>query len=361
MTLGAALIPSKMIAIHDSAGTYSERWISYCEAHGVAFRRINCLAPDIIGQSRDVAGVLWHWRHDDPTEKLFARHILAGFERQGVAVFPNLNTCAHYDDKVAQKYLLEAIGAPLVPTWTFFRREAAMEWIAGATWPKVFKLRCGAGSDAVRLVRDRAGAEALCCTAFARGFVSAGGYFSDAKTRLRKAKTWEQFWARVRRAPVAIARKLALRRETPRERGYVYFQEFLPCNAFDTRVTVIGDRAFGFIRRNRPDDFRASGSGNIVYDRKLVDARCVQIAFDVTRKLGGQSLAFDFLFDPSGTPMIGEISYCYMAAAVHACEGHWDSSGTWHDGRIWPEHAIIEDLLASIPTGSRVPLPKGAS
>src|SRR6185503_17089802 len=44
--------------------------------------------------------------------------------------------------------------------------------------------------------------------------------------------------------------------------GYILLQEFLSNNKFDTRVTVIGNRAFAYRRFNRPNDFRASGSGN---------------------------------------------------------------------------------------------------
>ena len=44
-------------------------------------------------------------------------------------------------------------------------------------------------------------------------------------------------------------------------KDYVYFQKFLPNNKYDIRIVVIGDRAFGFIRYNRENDFRASGSG----------------------------------------------------------------------------------------------------
>ena len=131
-----------------------------------------------------------------------------------------------------------------------------------------------------------------------------------------------------------------------RERGYIYFQEFLPDNAFDTRITIIGDRAFGFMRANRPNDFRASGSGSIVYEHEKIDKRCIEIAFRVADRIGTQSLAFDFLFNSQHEPMIGEISYCYMSSAVHACEGHWDHQGAWHPGHIWPEEAILEDMLA---------------
>ena len=69
----------------------------------------------------------------------------------------------------------------------------------------------------------------------------------------------------------------------------VLFQEFLPCNDFDTRITVIGNRAFGFRRFNRANDFRASGSGKIDYDPKNIAPEMVQLAFDVTRRLNVQS------------------------------------------------------------------------
>ncbi len=45
--------------------------------------------------------------------------------------------------------------------------------------------------------------------------------------------------------------------------------------------------------------------------------------------------------------MIGEISYAYSSSAVHACDGHWDSRGNWHEGHLWPEDAILEDLLTA--------------
>jgi len=134
----------------------------------------------------------------------------------------------------------------------------------------------------------------------------------------------------------------------PRQRDYIYFQEFLPGNAFDTRITVVGNRAFGFQRANRPNDFRASGSGKLVYDPAKVDKRCLAVAFEVADRIKSHSVAFDFLFSPQGHPMIGEISYCYMPQAIHACPGHWDSSLRWHEGHVWPQDAILDDLLLSV-------------
>jgi glutathione synthase/RimK-type ligase-like ATP-grasp enzyme len=291
--------------------------------------------------------LLWHWSHDNPTELLVARQIIASLENKGIPVFPNVNTCWHFDDKVAQKYMLEAIGAPLIPTWVFTNRVEAMRWIEGATWPKVFKLRCGAGSRNVHLVRSRSEAAALCRQAFGRGFPAVANYLTDIQTRIRKAKTAQGVWKRFARAPRTLFNVLALRRQMHRERGYIYFQEFLPDNAYDTRITIIGGQAFGFMRRNRPDDFRASGSGSICYDQEKIDKRCVAIAFDVAHRVGSQSLAFDFLFNSQKEPLIGEVSYCYQAEAVHACAGHWDHQGVWYEGHVWPQDAILEDFLSA--------------
>lgn len=338
------------IAIHDSPGGFSDRWLSVCRDRGLPVRKVNCLASDVVAQCKDVDVLLWNFLHGQPREDLLARSVVHALEASGVLVFPNVATSWHYDDKVAQKYLLEAINAPLIPTWVFTSREEALIWIASATWPKVFKLRCGAGSRNVQLVRSRSEAIGLCRRAFGRGFAASAGYFADMRTRLRNTKDRRSFWAKVRRAPQVFLNNLMLRRVLPRQRGYVYFQEFLPGNQFDTRITVVGERAFGFIRQNRPGDFRASGSGLPLYERERIDTRCVTIAFNVAKLLGAQSLAFDFLFDANGAPRIGEVSYCYVAEAVHQCPGHWDRDLRWVEGRVWPQDAILEDLLASRAT-----------
>jgi glutathione synthase/RimK-type ligase-like ATP-grasp enzyme len=336
-----------MIRIHDCPGGFSDRWIHYCLQYGIPFRRVNCLAFDVIKQCRGLRVILWEWNHVIPTNALVARQIIASLEAMGVQVFPNFRSCWHYDDKLAQQYLLEAIGAPIIPTWVFLTQQEALDWIHAAKWPKVFKLRCGAGSSNVRLVQTREEALALCNQAFGRGFPAVAGYLSDLRARFRKAWGTEDFWRRIARAPRTLLHILALRRRMQREQGYHFMQEFLPDNAFDTRITIIGDRAFGYLRINRPNDFRASGSGNSTYEPGSIDQRCVGIAFDIADQIGTQSLAFDFLFNPQHEPLIGEISYCYVASMVHDCQGYWDRKGTWYPGQVWPEDAILEDVLAA--------------
>lgn len=336
------------LAIHHSARSFSGRWMAYCDEQKIPYRLVNCLDSDIIAQLAAVDALLWHWHHQDSREQLMARHVIMAAEAMGVAVFPNTTTCWHFDDKVAQKYLLEAVGAPLVPTYVFYDLSEALRWIEGAVFPKVFKLRTGAGSLNVRLVRNAQEARTLAQQAFAGGFQPVASYRRDGLKRLRAARQKRDLLGVVKRLPRTLAHIRQLNRAMGRERGYVYFQDFMADNQCDMRVTVIGNRAFAFTRNVRPGDFRASGSGDIVYDAGRIHPQCVPIAFEVTRQIGAQSLAFDFVLAANQQPMIVEISYCYDPAAVYQCPGHWDDQCQWHPGHMWPQEAILTDLLEGL-------------
>jgi glutathione synthase/RimK-type ligase-like ATP-grasp enzyme len=336
------------VAIHRREGSFSDRWIAYCEQQGIPYKVVNCLDSDIIKQLSSLHALLWHWVHGDPREQLMARDVIAAAEAMGVKVFPSTSTCWHFDNKIAQKYLLEAIGAPLVPTYVFYDLKEALHWIDRASFPKVFKLRRGAGSSNVRLAHSAAEARALAERAFSSGFSPVPHYGQDALKRYRAAKRRGDLLNVVRRIPQVLATIQNNKRMMGCEKGYVYFQDFMPGNDFDTRVTIIGDRAFGFTRNVRPGDFRASGSGDIVYDPSRVHEACLEIAFDVTRKVGSQSMAFDFVLTECQQPMIIEVSYCYDDKAVHTCSGHWDRNLNWQEGAMWPQEAILIDLLKDI-------------
>jgi hypothetical protein len=134
-------------------------------------------------------------------------------------------------------------------------------------------------------------------------------------------------------------------------------QEFLPGNDFDTRITVIGERAFAFRRHNRPGDFRASGSGRIDWDLSAIAPDALRLAFRTARTLHTQSLAVDVL-RRDGEPVIGEISYYYEGWAVASCPGHWTLAGTCDAGELscisgpmLPEDAILEDFLHLVRRG----------
>jgi glutathione synthase/RimK-type ligase-like ATP-grasp enzyme len=337
-----------MIAIHNSQDSFSRRWTERARQLDVPFRMVDCLSSRILEDLKGCEALLWHWDLNSSAAILFARQIIRSAERMGLTVFPDYESCWHYDDKIGQKFLLDALDAPRVPTYVFFDRTSALAWIADAQFPKVMKLSAGSGSTAVWLIRNRAEGERRCKRAFGRGFPAMPSYFADSKTKVRHVSSLKQLAEKLRRMPQLLVSLHEERSRGRRERGYLYLQDFVPDNSFDTRITVIGNRAFGFRRMVRPGDFRASGSGDISYDPGGVAREAVAIAFDITRKLGARSLAFDFALDPVRGYVVLEMSYTYVSAAVARCSGYWDDAFLWHEGSVWPEDAILDDVLRTL-------------
>ncbi len=95
----------------------------------------------------------------------------------------------------------------------------------------------------------------------------------------------------------------------------------------------------------RDNDFRASGSGKIFYEKEHIDKGCIELAFEASNKLKSQCMAYDFVFDASNKPLIVEISYTFSMHAYDECEGYWDIDLIWHKGKINPQDWMIESLL----------------
>lgn len=320
----------------------SPQWIRLLLEAGHQVREINVYRADILDQIQGCDGLMWRHAHS-PEMRQVAKRLLPVIENEcGLPVYPDQHTCWHYDDKIAQAHLFQAAGIPTPKTWCWFEQAGALEWAHCARYPVVLKLWAGAGSTNVRLVRSRAEAELWIQRLFNRGISSL------------------QLYKRPFRGRIIDAYRFLLRGELQHpwelHKNYAFFQEFLPCNDFDTRITVIGNRAFGFRRFNRENDFRASGSGKIDYDPKNIAPEMVRLAFDVTRRLKMQSCAIDGLWRGS-EPVIGEISYTYASWAVHACPGHWDADMKWHEGQMRAEEAQIEDFIAAVTSRKIAPAP----
>lgn len=337
------------LAIHQEAKSFSDRWIQYCEENKVPYKIVDCHDSDIIQQLDDCDGLMWNWNQNDYKAALFVRQLTLSLEKKGKKVFPDVNTGWHHDDKVGQKYLLEAIDAPLVKSDVFYTKQSAEKWLDQTSFPKVFKLRGGAGSINVKLVGSRSEAQSLVDTAFGKGFpqIDNWGRLKDKCWVLKRDKNLEA----VKGIFKGIGRLFILTdlaRFSQREKGYIYFQEFLPNNTYDTRLVIIGNRCFAVRRYTRENDFRASGSGIKAYGPELFDHQSIKIAFEITKKLGAQSVAFDFIWD-GDTPKIVEISYCFVMGAFYdTCPGYWDSSLQWYQQEVNPQRFMIEDFINSL-------------
>lgn len=311
--------------------------------NGIPVVRLCVEQPDFWEQVRNLSLFIMRFSHHDSHLQL-ARDILPVVEKDyGIPCYPNLATAWHYDDKVKQYFRLKAYNFPFTDSWVFYERSPALEWAKNSAYPVVFKLRGGAGSTNVVLVKTQQQAANLIQKMFGRG-VFPEKFLSAGALRLKHFNLYQELhhiggnlyrWSKgLDTSPFWQVHK-----------NYVLFQKFLPGNDCDTRVTVIGERAFAFRRLVRDDDFRASGSGRIDYDISKIDMRCVNIAFEVSQTMGFQSMAYDFLMNENREPEFCEVSYTYVTKAVYACPGYWDIKLNWHDGHWWPEQLHLMDAL----------------
>lgn len=337
------------IAIHHIPGSFSEGWITYCKERNIDFKLVCCYDSDILTQLTDCDGLMWNWGHVDYKAVLFAKQLIYSLNQKGLKTFPDSKTCWHFDDKVGQKYLFESINAPLIKSHVFYSKKDAVEWIEATTFPKVFKLRGGAAALNVRLVHSGHQAHKLTNRAFGKGF-QAESAWSSIKERFSQLKKYKNAGSVIHL--VKGFGRLVLPNEYQKfsttQKGYIYFQDFIPDNKFDTRLVVIGSRCFGMRRYVRKNDFRASGSGMKDYNPDFLDKEAIKIAFHTAKKLRLQCVAFDFVID-KGSHKIVEMSYNFPARDSYGdFPGFYDSNLEWHEEAVQPDKFIIEDFIQNL-------------
>lgn len=318
------------IAIHHTDGSFSGRWIKYCESNNIDYKIVDAYQNDIVEQIKDCDCFMWHHFHNNYRDALFAKQLLYSLEEKGISVFPNYNTTWHFDDKVGQKYLFESLDISSIPSYVFYNKKEVLNWVEKTTFPKVFKLRGGAGASNVKLAHNKRQARKLVNKAFGSGFQQ----YDKWGTLCDRVKKWLNGSTSLKHVCAAVA-LLFISTEYARmhgcEKGYAYFQDFIPNNTFDIRVCIVDNKAFAIKRMTRKNDFRASGSGNILYSKSEINERCIIESFKIAQKLNTQSLALDFVFKDT-TPLLVEISYGFAYDAYDKCEGYWTEDMTWHKG-----------------------------
>ena len=292
---------------------------------------------------------IFQWTHHDYYRQI-ARSILPVIETfLKIRCFPNLLTSWLYDDKVREYYLLDIKGFPVADSRIIYEKDRALRFIKKADFPLVFKLRSGAGSGMVRLVKNKKAARRYINLMFKKGVSYKSGLPDSFYDRIKRDGLYRAFRIRIGK----IRRRLAENNYFYDEdwqihKNYIIFQRYFPDNAFDTRVVVIGKRAFAFKRFNRPGDFRASGSKLYEFDPMKIDLNFIQIAFQVSNEFGFDSMAYDFIYDTSKRPVIVELSYVFGATVgskVSECPGYWDDELNWHQKPMEVAYCILSELL----------------
>ena len=183
---------------------------------------------------------------------------------------------------------------------------------------------------------------------FGKGRPYGDSYFGDFRKKVRVTKDFRHFVEKLKRRPAFWRVRSCAHARLPVQQGYVYFQDFMADNREDIRVTVIGNRAFGFHRRNRPGDFLRVRQRRVALrcpaDRPSMRSRGVRrgreawlcqhgIRFSDGQRWGSENRRDQLYLCRGG------ISYR---------PGHWDRTMNWHEGHVWPQDAIFDDFLAAL-------------
>lgn len=321
-------------------------WVEYCKNNKLIHEVVDLYQPNAIVRLRKFDCLLWHFSNYVFADMLEARSILYSAKAMGLKIFPDFNDAWHFDDKVAETYLLQTINAPIPGSYIFYDHEAFMKWLnGGVEFPLIGKLRCGSGSHNVKLLKNKGELRSYAKRMFGKGYKPAPSLLFKATSNIKSSNDWATIKKRARRIPEFL-RTLASAKHLPDEKGYVFLQEFIQNEGYDLKIVVVGDK-LSFIARNiRKGDFRASGGGDLFFDKSLINQDIIESAFAVSDKLGFQCMGYDYVVDKaSGIGKIVEISYGFSHAALLQANGFFDRCGVWHEEPLNAPDEIIRNIL----------------
>jgi glutathione synthase/RimK-type ligase-like ATP-grasp enzyme len=321
----------------------SDVYRAILRANKIEYRDLDSSQPNFWEDIKEVDYFIYRWAHTDYHHQ-HANVILPVIQYfYKKKCFPDWETSWHYDDKIKQSIMLKAKGFPVCDFRVFWDLHTAKRWIKSeAVFPFVFKLKSGSGSLQVRLIKSRSEALKLARKMFLHGLSgdSQGIYYKYKTFNHSLLKTVKNILKKYykRYFPDRIIESWV------KQRNYFYIQKFHRGNDYDTRVQVTGARAYAFIRYNRENDFRASGSNNWSLDHVKINMEMIEIAFKVSEEFGFRSMAYDFIYNKEKQPIIIEISYCFGDYPEFST-GYWDRNLVWHEGRFVPQYFELVDLL----------------
>ncbi|MFO1142334.1 MAG: hypothetical protein U1E59_08085 [Amaricoccus sp.] len=311
---------------------------------GIEAEVFDPLLPGATSRIGGFEAFIWRYSPWAPWTDAAPRIMALVEEVYGLPVWPPRVLREAYESKITQADLLDALQIPSPRTWVYWREKDALAALPELPLPLVTKLSRGGRSEGVALISTRGEAELLIRQMFSIGLGSMGFM------REKRERRWGKYTPLVR----------AMRRgrfKGSHERGYVLFQEFIPGNAFDTRVVIQGDRGWASRRMVREGDFRASGSGVSDLSAAAINPEALALTWRLADALGVRSLVTDVM-QRDGRPVMGEFSFSMQAHPLRLWEGHWRRGAdgiAWVDEPLdWPT-AVFQDFIAEIQARSVEP------
>lgn len=285
---------------------------TYALNEGLEFHFIHYFEIDF---KKDYSGQFFiYTSSEDPGLKYkgYFEDVLYALHRKGAILVPEWRYMRAHHNKAMMELLRDVDLAEIdtgIHSRVFGCNEEFFQHIDETEFPCVYKTAEGAGSKGVALLQDKEHAQKL---------------LNDLNIN-HKASLKEKL-------KQAIGRRKPLTRHSNYRSKFV-IQNFIKGLSGDFKVLVFGDKYYALSRKNRDDDFRASGSGRLDYEPKLPSG-IFDFAKSVYDALIVPVLSLDIAFDGNRFYLI-EFQCLNFGTATLEYSTHYHSleNGKWvrHD------------------------------
>jgi len=332
---------------HNGLTSYSEKFKKLLISNDIPYVLVDPNSKTLLADLKECSHLLFHHSQGDTDMKIYDTIYNIAYRTYGIKCLPDFESYWQYEDKIKEYYLLKSNNFPIVESNIFWNIEYADAFLEKAKFPVVAKLPKGAKSSNVVLVNSPEEGRTINRQVFIKGVRTGKLNTRSNLGSFRNAGVLKYSKSSLRSFLIArgVIKDKSYFPEWQIQKDVIMYQKYLPNNSFDSRIVVIGDRAFGARRFVRKNDFRASGSGNSDLDPMNIDLRFIEIAFSISGKFKFSSMAYDFIYDENNNPYINEFGYCFPDYIIHELSGYWDRKLVWHEEKNWPQYYQLVDFL----------------
>jgi len=276
-------------------------------------------------------------KHTVATE--IARSVLPVIDHnKHIKCIPGISTFWPCNDRIKSYYLLRQTGFPVPQTYIFWHKSRALEWVRNAPLPLVFKLKTGIGAQNSFVINCQKQAKLLINRMFGKGVcVSEISSSRDQAYKLYPERILDKASSEMRGIFSNMSEFI-----WEKQKNYVLFQEYISERKSEVRILVIGNRAF--VLEAHSHDQYGSVRNNLNKGYQGTEELCMEMAFDICRKLKVRYITGIFIVDKENRPFITDLTFD-IPSDTEVVKGYWDHEFRWHNGPFWPEYFCLEDLL----------------
>lgn len=294
---------------------YSPKYERFLKNNRIRYEYYDITAHDWIDRAKQFDVIIWHTASDPVTQSCAESKIYVLDKLMGKVCLPSFDEIWSYENKINAHYLYQFHQLPEIPTFVTFDKKDALAFAKETSYPVISKLTTGSAAHGVEKINS----ENDCVRLIHKVFSAAG------------RKTYWPFC---------------------RQKGYVYFQQFMEDATFDLRIIVIGNKLLGYYRLPKKGDFRASGAG--IYEKKEIPEEALDLAYRVKEAFHSRCLATDLLYSEKrhryyiieSSVFIG-VDTCEQLV-VNGVPGYYEkmSDGyVFREGRYWIQELTLKELF----------------